>query len=355
LKTRAPVHRGHPGIIYVYYEVNAITFGTPKNKRGGTFPESGPLSPSVPPLMEMETGMETGTMIFVFCLILTAFVLPAAHAEEDCSVPLVYELLPGGTHFYTGDRGKGFAFLAAEVSLFAAGALLDRRETGGLNVPFILSGQVYAIDKYEYSRRSLGGYFGATHGDDGARFTPSSLSGLMTAPFRKETVLSPFVLCWAILGIADGIAAYPAREGSWKTLTSARMYGGTFDRAGGTFVYESSAALLSWGAAVSEEMLFRGLLLPVFDRSFGKRAGLVASSLVFGMMHLFNSDIDRPVYFIGQATAAGFAYGGYVQRHGYRLERVIAAHFWYDFVSMTTTWLMNPRENPLGVGVGFAF
>jgi len=303
----------------------------------------------------METGMETGTRIFVLCLILPALVLPAAHAEENRSAPLVYELLPGGTHLYAGDTGKGVAFLAAEVSLFAAGVLIDRNETGGLNVPFVLSGQVYAMDKCEYSRRNLAGYFGAARGDGGVRSVPSSLSGLMTAPFRKETVLSPFVLCWALLGIADGIAAYPAREGSWKALASARMYGGTFDRAGGTFVYESSAALLSWGAAVSEEMLFRGLLLPVLDRSFGKRTGLVASSLVFGMIHLFNSDIDRPVYFIGQATAAGFAYGGYVQKHGYRLERVTAAHFWYDFVSMTTTWLMNPRENPLGVGVGFAF
>ena len=102
-------------------------------------------------------------------------------------------------------------------------------------------------------------------------------------------------------------------------------------------------------------MLFRGILMPSLDNRFGKRAGLVSSSVIFGLIHLFNSDIDKPVYFIGQATAAGFAFGYQVQRNRYRLDKAVAAHFWYNIVSMTTTWLVNPEENPLRFSVKVAF
>ena len=85
------------------------------------------------------------------------------------------------------------------------------------------------------------------------------------------------------------------------------MFDHYMSRKNGTAAYISSAGAVSLGAAVSEEMLFRGIVLPILDYKFGQRTGLITSSLVFGSLHLFNPDIDRPLYFISQATAAGTA------------------------------------------------
>ena len=224
-----------------------------------------------------------------------------------------------------------------------------------MNVPLLLSGQVYAIDKCDYSRSNLAAFLSPEYPAGSAAGDVSPLADLMSAPFRGDVIFSKFVLCWAALGVLDGIVAYPRRPPSWGDIDGTRMYGRRMERDGGTALYGTSAAALSWGAAVSEEMLFRGILLPALDYRFGKRAGLVTSSAVFGLMHLFNSDIERPVYFIGQATAAGFVFGYHVQNNMYRLDKAIAAHFWYNMVSMATTWLMNPEENPLGFGIEVKF
>ncbi|MCE5250264.1 CPBP family intramembrane metalloprotease [bacterium] len=270
-------------------------------------------------------------------------------------VPLVLEFLPGGTHFYHGDTAKGVLFLTAELSLLGAGFAAHDRTVSELNVPLLIAGQLYTIDKCEYSREQLAELLRkGNHGNRGALPDTTPLISLVTAPFRPGVAFSPFVLTMAALGVIDGIVAYPHHTESWRDMKRVRMYGAGMSRGRGTFWYETSAVGLSMGAALSEEMLFRGILLPSLDYRYGKRTGLIVSSVVFGSLHLFNQDIDRPLYFVTQATAAGFAFGYSVQHDRYRLDKAIAAHFWYNVVSMTTTWLMNPRENPLGVTIQFA-
>ena len=61
--------------------------------------------------------------------------------------------------------------------------------------------------------------------------------------------------------------------------------------------------------AVSEELLFRGLLLPGLERRHGARVGLVLSSLLFGVIHVL------PVAIV-YATIAGLALGWLRQRTG---------------------------------------
>ena len=275
-------------------------------------------------------------------------------AAENKNAPTIYELIPGGTHFYEGNTGKGLAFLASEVSLLAAGILLENRRDSELNIPLLFAGQIYTIDKCDYSRRKISDYYrNYSHRDRTVRYDTSPLNELMTAPFRPSVIFSPLVLCWAVLGFFDGMYAYPEHTATWHDIDNARFYGSTPGRGESTLWYETSVSAVSWGAAVSEEMLFRGLLLPTLDKQFGKRAGLISSSLVFGLLHLSNPGIDNPVYFVTQATVAGLAFGYNVQRNQYRLDKAIAAHFWYNIVSMTTTWLANPKENPLEFRVRF--
>ena len=61
--------------------------------------------------------------------------------------------------------------------------------------------------------------------------------------------------------------------------------------------------------AVSEELFFRGLLLPGFDRKYGPRVALVGSSLAFGLIHVM------PVAVV-YASLAGLVIGWVRQRTG---------------------------------------
>ena len=290
----------------------------------------------------------------VLIVLLLLFIGSDSYAAGNKTAPVVYEFLPGGTHFYEGNNGKGLAFLTSEVFLLTAGIMLESRKGAELNIPLMLASQVYTIDKFDYLRRRLPDFpLERTRGNTIIKYDTSPLSELMTAPFRPAVFFSPLVLCWAVLGVFDGMYGYPEHTATWHDIEHARFFNRTLGRDSATFWYEMSTSALSWGAAVSEEMVFRGVLLPKLDYLFGKRAGLVSSSLVFGLLHLFNPDIDKPLYFVGQATAAGFAFGYQVQRNQYRIDKAIAAHFWYNIISMTTTWLVNPKENPLGFKVRF--
>ena len=285
-----------------------------------------------------------------------------AHANEmmQSTAPLLYELLPGGTHFYNGDSRKGITFLATELSLFSAGILLNNRlekdTNHELNIPYILAGQIYTIDKSEYFREQFAKFIREhTYKSSRVQYDTSPLSKLMTAPFKSKVILSPLVITWAVLGIFDGVISYPKNSKSYRDINRVNMFSHDMSRSNGTVAYLASAYAVSLGAAVSEEIFFRGIALPVMDYRYGQRIGLITTSLVFGLLHLFNPGIDKPVYSLSQATAAGFAFGYHIQHNNYSLSKAIAAHFWYNIFSMTTTWLINPEENPLGISVRFAY
>ncbi len=294
------------------------------------------------------------------CLLFIIFfsLAPLSHASRS-EIPTGYLLLPGGTYFYEGDYKTGSAFAIPEVGLFTMGILINDKmgkqdKTPEINVPSLLSFQLYAVDKWSYFQKEVlrvkteNPEFKLTIDD-----TP--LSDLMIAPFKREVISSPLVVAFALLGIADGIYGYPERKRSFSDIDNVTAMGNRMSRDSGTGYYEGMAFAVSYGAGVSEEMLFRGFMLPVIDYKYGKRAGLVSSSLTFGLLHAFNPGLHNPAYAVAQATLAGFIFGYSVQKEDYKLSKAIAAHFWYDFFSMTTTWLTNPNENPLGVQVTFRF
>ncbi|MEV4558585.1 CPBP family intramembrane glutamic endopeptidase [Kitasatospora sp. NPDC049285] len=50
----------------------------------------------------------------------------------------------------------------------------------------------------------------------------------------------------------------------------------------------TSAVIVAGGAAVAEELMFRGLALQALEQRFGSRVGLVVPALFFGLSHLAN-------------------------------------------------------------------
>ncbi len=294
------------------------------------------------------------------CLLFIIFfsLAPLSHASSS-EIPTGYLLLPGGTYFYEGDYKTGAAFAIPEVGLFTMGILINDKmgqqdKTPEINVPSLLSFQLYAVDKWSYFQKEVLRVKAENH-EFKLTIDDTPLSDLMVAPFKREVISSPLVVAFALLGIADGIYGYPEKKRSFSDIDNVTAMGNRMSRDSGTGYYEGMAFAVSYGAGVSEEMLFRGFMLPVIDYKYGKRAGLVSSSLTFGLLHAFNPGLHNPAYTVAQATLAGFIFGYSVQKEDYKLSKAIAAHFWYDFFSMTTTWLTNPNENPLGVQVTFNF
>jgi len=296
-------------------------------------------------------------LIFAFLILEVSNI----YAKDVDRVPVFYAIVPGGTHFYDGDMKEGMAFSITEVSLLTIGVLinnkLEKDSRTELNIPLLLASQLYAIDKWRYFQKTqLRFRQKYPNYKSIIRFDSTPLSELLSAPFNPKVISSPLVITFAALGVIDGIiVSYSKNNKKYSDISTVVALNNQMSRKTGTYYYESIVFAISYGAAVSEEMMFRGLLLPLLDYKFGKRTGLITTSLIFGLLHLFNSNINKPVYFITQATLAGFVFGYHVQRNDYKLSKVIAAHFWYNFVSMTTIWIINPKENPLGIGVRFEF
>lgn len=86
-------------------------------------------------------------------------------------------------------------------------------------------------------------------------------------------------------------------------------------------------ALLSLLAGVGEEMLFRGVLQPAAARWLGDWQAVLATSVLFGMLHLVT-----PAY--GVMAGAMSAYLGWAHLERGNLLVVMVAHGFYDFIAL---------------------
>jgi len=189
------------------------------------------------------------------------------------------------------------------------------------------------------------------------RFDRSSVGELVAAPFRKEQLLNPWVLGCAAAGagINNIVARSASGRRSFADMRGMRYLGRAYNRDTGAAVYSAYWVPLSLGAGVSEEMLFRGMLQAGFEERWGEKKGLVGASFLFGAAHM--SDPNNPDVWanVAFASAAGMFFGWRYQKNDYKLAEEIAAHFWFDFMAGAALFLANPKENPLGAKMDFAF
>ncbi len=81
-------------------------------------------------------------------------------------------------------------------------------------------------------------------------------------------------------------------------------------------------------AGVSEEILFRGVIQPWMENSWGMTAGLIASNILFGLVHAVT-----PLYAV-LATSVGIYLGLFLDYGGERnLMTPIVIHAVYDFLA----------------------
>jgi len=254
------------------------------------------------------------------------------------------DMLPGAIQFSDGRPAEGAFFLVGTAGLGGwALSAEGRRKTGELNAPFVYAQQFWVAGICDGENRRYPG-----HGD------PSPFSSLAVAPFRPSVVFDPWVL--AFVGAGTGLNAWLARRehaDGFRRISRVDYLGGSWGRRGGTAACSAYWLPLSLGAGVSEEMLFRGLIQTRWEESYGTVPGWLMASGLFGAAHLTSLDDREVLLNAGFAAVAGLYLGWRYRDEGYRLEKPVAAHFWFDVAAGVTAFLWDPANNPLGARITF--
>lgn len=98
--------------------------------------------------------------------------------------------------------------------------------------------------------------------------------------------------------------------------------------------------VLATVAGVSEEILFRGVLQPWMESSWGMTAGLIGSNIIFGLVHAVTPLYAVLAALVGIYLGLSLDFGG--QRN---LFTPIVIHGAYDFLAFVVVMRAYRREN----------
>jgi uncharacterized protein len=137
---------------------------------------------------------------------------------------------------------------------------------------------------------------------------------LVVAPVRWHLPTRPY---WALIAVGAGIAALLVEYliGAIALRRLGRL--ARHSLAGGGWV----AALAVSASAVAEEVLFRGIALPLAAALIGTAGAVGATAVVYGLNHLYFGRLA-----VVQKTVTGLGFGLLFVLSGQSLLVVIAAH-----------------------------
>ncbi len=286
-----------------------------------------------------------------------AYAGTASDGNAELATALTWGLIPGGGHFYLGENETGAAYAGTMLSLLGAGTWLDERNSklqrdDEVNAFWLIALKEWELSLFTTYRSALRSQVSSTRSravDD----TP--VEDLFAAPFQKRYCSEPMVILAGVLGIAA--AAYDSRnaEHSWGQVDRVGILGMDADRPWGSGLYGVDALCLSLAAGVSEEAVWRGLVQNELELTFGQRWGLWSTATLFGAAHVVDLDGRVRGERMLVATVAGLYLGHLYQQTNHRLGPPIAAHFWYNFAAMLTSFALDPENNILGAKVSFRF
>lgn len=302
-----------------------------------------------------------------FCIILwLIFVFPVSAAGKDpATAVLLASIFPGAGHFYLGKIPEGLGWCTSEIAL-ALGGWFTADELGNSPPPeyhplYILAMKEHELSIFAAYREAIQQSQSYKSGE----VDDTPLGELISSPFRFENLFSRGVYLFALAGgiIASGEWLYDkyVKEeltGEFADISKVRIGNSRFPRNQGFGLYEGMWLPVSLGAGVGEECCWRGVIQTEFEHAFGKSRGWILASLFFGLGHLYQPGVDNDYYKYYSAICAslgGLYLGWLYQKDGYRLARPIAAHFWFNFISGTVAFLLEPEKNPLQVKIEFGF
>tara|TARA_A100001015_G_C15026544_1_gene730805 strand:+ start:2336 stop:3223 length:888 start_codon:yes stop_codon:yes gene_type:complete len=288
----------------------------------------------------------------IFLLVLCCLCLPAGVDASETSTfsfqpkrvvtkaygiwgpPALNLLLPGFDQFYEGQTGAGLTYFG-----LAALGMNIYRSYGSGKIETEKNPKENARDSLGYA--ALGGslyqntsFMSAYHSfATSVQTRPDDFSFIQKQDSPADLALAPFDFrflrrssTYIPLGIIAGFLALSYRgirgEDSIMTARSLLSFEERF----------ASVLGLSFGAAVGEEALFRGWLLPAFRYSLGsKRFANVAQSIIFGLAH-YGPENPAPVV----QTLLGYYWGSLTERAGYSMREAVFQHYWWDAMIFAT-------------------
>jgi hypothetical protein len=246
-------------------------------------------------------------------------------------------IVPGAGQASNGDYGDAaLHFGVFAVSVYGAIHYSDKND-------YLDADQRYDQDnnrefinnttlRYDYAARlatdtalysGYAAYRDARQRDNSGFRTPApreSLGDLAKAPFSfnylaRPTTFIPLAIEAALLyhdkDSKDAYGIYRAKDVSERDL----------------HVFNLTANEMT---AVGEEAFFRGFLNNEFSSRYGDSAGLVTSSVIFGLAHTGQGQTANAL----QATAAGFYFGWLHQKNGYEAGEGAALHYWFNVLAV---------------------
>lgn len=99
--------------------------------------------------------------------------------------------------------------------------------------------------------------------------------------------------------------------------------------------------LIDWGLAsgINEEMIFRGYLLKIVEKNYGKKAALVFTSLLFGVLHLANDQltVTEALLFFTYTASTGLLLAVITLKSGHIWNSVVV-HALINSISVIVTF-----------------
>jgi len=281
--------------------------------------------------------------------------------EKPKKIPSWTMLLPGASYYYQNKIVKGTLFSVLEVGGVYLGIkyndnLKNNSASPYYNYPLFLGLQIYQTEKITNFKNQL--ELIKYHRPD-FKYDDISEKDLYLAPFRCENIFTPITGGMVLLaGVFLGIEKI-GEVNRFKDINQMYFMDRYIGRNEGLAVFGSTSLAMSWGAGIGEEYISRNYVMPIFDYKFGQKKGLIFSSVFFGVAHFSNvllaekPDYGAALLQVGEATIAGYFLGRDVQKRNYNIGPAVAAHMWYDAVSMIGSFLINPKDNFLGVDIQF--
>jgi len=259
--------------------------------------------------------------------------LPTNRLKDPNKVALWSLFVPGGGHFYLGEHKTGSMYLLGELGLYLAGCQIENKlEESEQNIFHIHALKLHELGVFTAYRQARLKYSDDSYSipiDD----TP--ISSLALAPFKWKNIKSSEVVGAFVAGVI--INLIESSESS-----------------------EHDSGLAFCGVspliALSEECLWRGTIQNQLEEGLGKEKGLFLSSLLFGLGHVSQPRELKSWVNGGVAFLFGLYLGRIYQEEGYRMEKSIAAHFWFNVGATVTLLLLDPNsDKSLFFKVGFTF
>jgi len=287
--------------------------------------------------------------------------VPDSLIQKPQLLPYWTLYVPGASYFYQGKIIQGSIFSTLEIGGVYLGIKYDKNlnnnsSTPYYNYPLFIGLQAFQTEKLSNFKNQL--ELIKFYSPD-FKYDDLSEKDLYLAPFKIKNIITPTMGGMLLLAAAFlGIEKYNETK-RFSDVDKMYFINRYIDKNQGLAVFGATSLAMSWSAGVGEEYIFRNWAMPLLDYKYGQRKGLIISSAIFGGVHFSNLLFaDKPDYKsafiqVGEATIVGYFLGRDVQRRGYKIGPAVAAHMWYDFTLMLGSFLINPKNNFLGVDLKF--